>query len=266
MRLWPVLLDSRPPYLGARQLTLLSAPLGDQTVFSYVGSGLEVLTTQQTLVVSPPGGDSQAYREQTAFASAYPIAVCAPEHFNAHLGAYELSDALLILDLRWVPADLCELGALLRQHRSDPRVVQHLVENEHLRHAAGEHVRFDEIGQVRAIQRHYRRATWSHIAAVSASIVPVACAVLAERREHFNLTTLLELRRAMSAAGLANRDLFHRGGVFHLGDEPGLLAANERTVLRARERGIDSRSFIRARGSSDRSSSSRRRPWGRMPS
>jgi hypothetical protein len=60
MRIWPVLLDSRPAYVQGhgRSVSLLLAPLGPQTLIEHLRSEVTPITRNPPMILSPQGTDA----------------------------------------------------------------------------------------------------------------------------------------------------------------------------------------------------------------
>jgi lipopolysaccharide/colanic/teichoic acid biosynthesis glycosyltransferase len=230
MRLWPVIFDCQPPFLRSRSLSLLSVALGANTLIDHLRRRLESFTTLSLLVVCPGGTPLEEYRDHVLTSSARSLDVCTPEGFADTMAGHELSDALLILDTRSVPVRDLELSRLVEHYGAEPRAVHHLVVFDTGSVGTKERVSFDPSGQVRAIRRHYDPMTWPFISGVSATILPVACGVMAERLVPH---TLAGLRRTLATRGTPTRDVPIEAGAFDFTTESGLLAANEHYTLAA---------------------------------
>ena len=220
MRIWPVILDSQPAYLRATadSASLVSSPIGANTLLEHLIAWLEPITRRTPLVVSDDA-DS-------------PIAELA--------ATCELSDALLIVDARYVPVHAAEYSRLAQRFLADRLVAHHLVAMERAVAGTKECVDFDAAGQVRKIARHYERATWPFITGVPATLVGAASGILGNGSLP---ASLAELRQMLTARGVLSRDVAIQGQTFDLTEEAGLLAANEHYVRAAtRPRGARRRS------------------------
>ncbi len=231
MKIWPVFLDSRPACLGRRGQTgsLLLAPLGEHTLVEYLRACLEAVTRNPPLVVSEAPREAE-YGDWVRLACPTAKVALSPDKVGNIVGNLELSDALLIIDPRYLPMRGLEFSSIVEQYSSEPRMSHHLVSFKKAVARTEERVSFDSSGHVRRIQRHYESATWPFIAGVSATIVPVASGILSDGSVPSSLT---DVRRKLADAGVPGRDVAVQGGVFDLGDEPGLLAANDYFVRKA---------------------------------
>jgi lipopolysaccharide/colanic/teichoic acid biosynthesis glycosyltransferase len=231
MRIWPILLDSRPAYLRgpARSTSLLLAPLGTTTLIEHLLSSLAPITENPPVVVSQPEADSEFRHWLQAVCPSVRVDG-APGNLADVFESCELSDALLFIDPRCLPVRDFQLSALMRHYAAEPRVAHHLVAFETPIAGTKERVSFDAHGQVRGIQRHYEQATWPFIAGIAATVVPSACGLLADGLVPRSLG---ELRHMLAARGVPSRDVPIEGGAIDLGEEGGMLAANELVVLKA---------------------------------
>jgi lipopolysaccharide/colanic/teichoic acid biosynthesis glycosyltransferase len=212
-----------------RSVSLLLAPLGTTTLIEYLLSSFAPITGNAPMVLSPSGADGE-YRRWVHSACPTARVVGAPGEFAEALADSELSDAYLVVDPRCLPVRDFQLSALMRHYAVESRVAHHLVAFESSIAGTKERVNFDTSGQVRGIHRHYEQATWPFIAGIAATVVPGACGVLADGPIPGSLQ---ELRQILTARGVPGRDVPIQGGALDLGEERGMLAANEQLILRA---------------------------------
>ena len=231
MRVWPVIIDSQPAYLGGsgRSTSLLLAPFGTSVLVEYVASAVRLVTDKAPVVVAPEGADSR-YAEWVEALCPKANVVFSGEELAAAVSAHELSDALLFVDPRCTPVQGLGLRQLMRHHTAEPRVAHHLVAFEQAVDGTKECVSFEKGGQVRGIQRYYERNTWPFIAGIAASLMPSASNVLCDGVVP---TSLADLRQLLVARGVLSRDVPMEGGALDLTDEYGLLTANEQFILAA---------------------------------
>jgi len=231
MKIWPVLLDSQLAYLGGadRGGSLLLAPLGPHALLEYLGTCLESVTRNAPLVVGL-GASEASYGERIrSTSSRCQIAVTNDEVADT-IANLELSDALLIIDPRCLPARAVEFSTLVAQYSAEPRMSHHLVSFRKAVAGTQERVGFDSSGHVRKIVRHYESATWPFIAGVSATLVPVASGILSDGEVPLSLR---DLRRVLAEHEVPSRDVPVTGGIFDLVHEAGLLAANDHFTRKA---------------------------------
>jgi lipopolysaccharide/colanic/teichoic acid biosynthesis glycosyltransferase len=229
MRVWPVILDSRPSYVRGQHRggSLLLAPFATSVLLEHVMTGVRLATANAPVVVAPAGVEDDYAAHVRAVCPAALI-VTNREAFVDAIGRHELSDALLFVDPTCLPIDGVDFTDLVRQHTAEPRVARHLVAFERAAAGTKERVSFDVSGQVRAIQRHYEEATWPFIAGVAVSMVPCASVIVSELDPP---SSLLAMRLALIARGVPGCDLEIAGGAVNLADERGLLSANERLLI-----------------------------------
>jgi lipopolysaccharide/colanic/teichoic acid biosynthesis glycosyltransferase len=234
MKIWPILLDAQPSYLGERgcSRSLLLAPLGTHTLIEHLRAWLESLTDRAPLVVSRDSVDLE-YRRWIHSLCPTASVVNTSEQIADVVNGYELSDALLIVDPRCLPLGAFQFASLVKHHLAEPRVSHHLVAFEQAVAGTTERVSFDSDGHVRKIRRHYDRATWPFISGVAATLLPVASGLLGDG---LMPTSLSELRQMLAVYGVPTRDVPLEGGALDLSEEAGLLAANELFVRRATSR------------------------------
>lgn len=231
MRLYPVVLDSRPSYLrglgGASSLLLM--PLGDGTLLSHMHERLAALNRNEP-VVMPTFPCDPAYEAGIRAACPTVEAIVHTGDLGNRLTMLEPSDWLLIVDPRWFPAGGLDVSTLLDDLDDGPHWARHQIALESTTAGTEEYVQLDWDGAVRRVQRYYAAATWPFTSGVSCSLVPVSSILMVKG---LALATLGDLRRSLTARGVPSRDLPLHGGTFDLNRERGLLALSERFVLDA---------------------------------
>ncbi|HVQ29951.1 MAG TPA: sugar transferase [Vicinamibacteria bacterium] len=229
MRVFPVLIDTKPPYLegGADPTSLLLAPVGSSTLVGQFGASFSEVS-RNPLIVLTAFEPSPGYEE--ALRSAYKSIdyVLPAQDFRARLSSFEPSDWLLLADARRVPARGLDFAGLLREIGNDPRRVRHQVALENSVGGTKECIQAGPEGRVMRLQRYYESVTWPFAEGVPCSFVPVASTVVARDLPFFSLD---RLRAALSALGVPSGDLTVAGGAFDLFDPRALLALNERTIM-----------------------------------
>jgi lipopolysaccharide/colanic/teichoic acid biosynthesis glycosyltransferase len=229
MRLFPVLIDSRPAYLSgsSESISLLLAPLGAGSILGYLDSCVATVSHSAPIVLSAFETDP-AYEKAVRRACPRVGGVIPAASFGQHLASYEPSDWLLIADPRCFPAAGFDPKGLLDDTEHDPRWARHLVALEAMPGGSQECVEVDADGRVRKIQRYYGAVTWPFTAGLFCSLIPVASTM---RSRSLSFGSLAELRAALAARGVPSRDVLLEGGAFDLGQERGLLGLNDRFVL-----------------------------------
>lgn len=227
MRIWPVIIDSHPDYLGRHDDgSLLLAPLGGSIVASHVRGWLGSATRNPPVVISP-GQRSAGYEERIREIWPDVQIVHSPNACIDVVGGFEPSDALLIVDPSTLPIRGVELEELVEQYAAEPRAAHHLVALESVVAGTKERLTFDADGRVRGILRHYEPRTWPFISGVTATLLPVASGALSGPALPHSLA---QVRRELAAHGVPSRDITIEGGAYDLGSERGLLAANEHAI------------------------------------
>lgn len=228
MTVFPVIIDSRPAYLGNGEVpsSLLLAPLGTGTLLQDIRTGLTA-ATGETLTVVPTFDPSPEYvrairESEPAVDSVVPVAA-----FGSTLSRFEPSDWLLIVDPRCFAPEGLGLDALL-QATSKPGWATHVVALETSSEGTKEYIQLDTDGRVRRIQRYYEGVTWLHASGVFCSLVPATCPLLIA-----DLSNLApwDLRKALAAVGVPGSDIRYPGEAIDLTEEFGLLSVAERRVL-----------------------------------
>ncbi len=243
MSVFPILVDSRPSYLGdsTTALSLGLMPIGASTLVEYVGSKVSAITHRNIRVVTD-------FQPCERYSAALRLACPASERamrlseFGASLCDYEPSDWLLIVDARYLPSRGFDPTAILRDMFDGPPCATHLIALEENASGTRDRVEFDGRGLVRRIQRYYDEVTWSVTSGVICSLVPVSSALKAIS---VPLTSLVGLRTALAAQGVPSRDVPIRGGVYDLSRPGGMLGLSEQMLsagtdeTRAMKRGRD---------------------------
>jgi lipopolysaccharide/colanic/teichoic acid biosynthesis glycosyltransferase len=230
MRLFPLALDFRPPYLAdcADDISLLLMPLGQGTVLDYYRTSFTAVTQNPPIILTT-FTPSAAYEAAIRKACPSVEAILPATELGARLGSYQPSDWLLITDCRQLPVEGLDLRGLVTNLDGASRWARHLVTLEATVAGTQECVQFDPEGRVSRIQRYYEDVTWPFAAGVACSLLPAAACTLRGGRLPFH--SLPELRATLAAQGVASRDSPITGGTFDLGQEQALLILNERFVL-----------------------------------
>jgi lipopolysaccharide/colanic/teichoic acid biosynthesis glycosyltransferase len=228
MRLWPVFIDSVPPYLGSSGVSLLQVPMGADLLVLQLCRRVEVVTSEPPTILAPLGSDVDYQARMKALCPSA-VVVTTPDELADVMSAVEVSDALLFVDPRFLPINEAQFKTLVVLSGSRPRVARHLVA---FAEAGGtnEHVDVDGQGRVRSVHRYYEPATSPFIAGVAASLVPVSSGILPLESAP---TSLLDLRQQLASRGVPSHDVSINSDAFDLATEQGLLAAAERYVRQA---------------------------------
>ena len=227
MKVFPVLLDTRPGYLGrSAPGSLLLMPVGRSTLLGHIHDALKDVGRQKLTVV-PAFEPTPHYEKAVHDACAGVDAIVYAQELAGHLSTYEPSDWLLMVDPRCFPATGLTLEPLLGDASASPHWVRHLLALEANAAGTRECVEFDADGRVRRIQRYYDAVTWTFAEGVCCSLVPASCAMMVD----VPFTSLPQLRTALASRGVPSHDLPLAGPAFDLMDERELLRFNERLIL-----------------------------------
>ena len=232
MKAFPILIDSRPPYLQSTGAgaSLLLAPLGPGTVLRYVSECLAA-AGYPGLTIATAFEPDPDYERQIAEVGVQVDAVVRARDLAARIADYEPSDWLMLVDPRCFPSLGLQPTALMiegdRGPRGRPRV-RHLVALEAHPEGTTELVQLDSAGSVKRIQRYYDDATWLFTSGVACSLLPVSCTIGVEA---LPFTSLRDLRRTLADRGIPSSDVPIEGGAFDLAEEHDLLGLSERVVL-----------------------------------
>ncbi len=201
MTILPVILDSRPAIPGGGLRSLLTLPLVDGTLLSYLLRHLGVVSREPPVLIanSREEGFGACLRDAAREA---PVRILEPARFAAWVGTVEPSDWILMLDARY--ANFAPHAARLLPRANDGAGASYVVATNLHEPAAREFVRTDERGFVRRVQRYYGGITHRRAAGVVCALVPAAVM-------HFlpgaAPESLDELRARLAAAGSVGPDL-----------------------------------------------------------
>ncbi len=230
MAVIPVIIDAKPGFLSEAggDLTLLSVPMGKDTLLSYAQSWLQDVTREPVTVLTPFEAGS-GYERRLRSGHQRMGSVMHPDGLRDLLSTYEPSDWLLLLDLHDFPVNNLDLAKLM-SYSTDSRGATHLVSLDADARATQESVRFDAESRVRRIERYYEGVTWLQTSGVAASLVRVA-AILGLPETHF--ATLPELRKSLASNGTPSHDLSLTAGAINLAQPCGLLHLMEHVAMAA---------------------------------
>ncbi len=230
MTIIPVLLDARPPYLaaGGDDASLLLLPTGAGTVLAEIVERAAAVTSRPPLVL-PRFDAGPGYADALRRAEPDVAGVVGTEIFRDPLARFDPSDVLLLVSPECYPMDGVDLRPLVGERVRDARMLRHLLAFDTSPLGAKEFVQSGADGRLRRVQRYFEPVTWTFPAGIVASLVPVACVLMAGDTLP---TSLPALRAALSAQGVPSRDVTHQGRLVDLGDEPGALALAEHRLLR----------------------------------
>lgn len=231
MRLFPVLIDARPAYLGGGHAprSLLLTPVGPRTLLEHVHVGFRTISPHPVTVLTvfePDEAYTRALRaSRVAIEAVLPIRA-----FAERVHAHQPSDWFLIRDARRVSASPLDIEDIVGDLGNDPRWVRHVVTLAATVAGTSEYVILDPGGRVSRIQRYYESVTWPFASGVACSLLPVASTLMAHE---LPFSSLRDLRAALSARGVPSRDLFLQAAVFDLTEERGLLGLTEQLLFEA---------------------------------
>lgn len=234
MKIWPVLIDSEPAYLGGSNAgaSLLLTPMGVLPLATQLCRELERIAADVPILVAPPGASADYRAHMSRVCPSAVIALTADELTDI-LGTAEASDLVLFVDPRCLPVDTRQLSTLMVRSTNQLQVARHLVAAAADIAGTRECVNVDRRGHVRSVHRYYKPATWPFIGGVAASLVPVSSGILPLTELPSSLS---ELRQRLASRGVPSRDVTIRDGAFDLTEEQGLLEAVEHWVRNVAER------------------------------
>lgn len=229
MRVFPVLLDTRPSYLasGGDQASLLLAPMGPGTLLCEMHARLP-LSLGDTLAVAPTFQPTREYVEAVHASCSLVSRVSPIREYISGLAGYDLTDSLLLVDPTCFPLEPLDWGRITADLPQKHPGVTHIVAMEANPGGTTERVELDGTGQVRRIQRYYDLHTWVFAQDVACSIVPLSMLITAKCLE---FSSLRELRQTLARRGVPGRDLSLGCAALNLGSERPLLRLSERTIF-----------------------------------
>ena len=231
MKIWPVLLDSRPPYFGRSSCdeTLLGAPIGRESLVARMCRHIAAVTLDAPPIVAPPGVSSE-YRARMMALCPNATVVTTSRELARLLISAETADFLLFVDPRCLPLSRSPLLPLVASENDQTRMARHLVAYASDVGGTRECVDVDDEGNVRTVQRYYKPAAWPFVAGVAASLVPVSSGVLSKAAIS---ASLAELRQVFVSSGVPTYDVPIQEGALDLTEEQGWLAAVEHSARAA---------------------------------
>jgi lipopolysaccharide/colanic/teichoic acid biosynthesis glycosyltransferase len=228
MTIFPIIIDSKPAYLGEADgsISLALLPYGQTTLLAHLSERLLAATRRRVLVLRTFDADHH-YEEAIAAVGASDASM-GIEQFTARVATFEPSDWLLLVDPRCFPGEGVDPSPLLEGLSETPRIARHLVALDWNSGGTNERVEFDAHGHVRRVQRYYDGVTWTVTAGVSCSLVPVSSLSMSTT---LPFESLMAFRRELASQAAPSRDVPMSGPVFDLRTERGLLRLNERILL-----------------------------------
>ncbi len=229
MRIIPLLLDARLPYVGEgdRASSLLLLPTGTGTVLEEVMERVSDVTQHAPLLL-PRFDAGPRYLAAVRRTAPQLAAVVGAEVFRDPLSRFDPSDTLLIVAADCYPLDGIDLRPLVEARVRDSRMLRHLLAFETAPLGAKEFVQPGVDGRLRRVQRYFEPVTWPFPAGIVASCVPVSCVLVAGDAEWTSLTAV---RASLAAQGVPSQDVTYHGRLVDLSDEAGALALAERRIV-----------------------------------
>lgn len=231
MRIFPVLIDARPDYLGRGEAprSLLLTPVGTRTLLEHLHLGLSQVT-QHPLTILTVFEPDAAYEQALRRTRAAVEAVLPIRAFAARVHHHQPSDWFLIRDSRRASSVPLDLEDIVGDLANDSRWVRHVVTLAPTMGGTSEFVLLDPAGRVSRVQRYYENVTWPFASGVACSLVPVASTLMAHE---LPFSSLSDLRVALATRGVPARDMFLHASVFDLTEERGLLGLSEALIFEA---------------------------------
>ncbi len=229
MRIIPLILDSRPAYLGYRasDSTLLQLPVGGRTLAAEIVERIAKVTAHAPAVLPTVDVDENYMRRITLTCPEITQVVDA-ERYRDPLAYHDASDSLLVVSPTCYPADGLQLEEIVSARLNDARMARHLLAFEASSLRTKELVHSGADGRVRRIQRYFEPVTWPFPAGMVASLVPVACLLT---HNGLPMSSLEDLRKLLAARSVPSQDVPYQGEFFDLSDESAALALIERRLL-----------------------------------
>jgi lipopolysaccharide/colanic/teichoic acid biosynthesis glycosyltransferase len=224
MSLKVLILDASVAYGGSAARSVLTLPLGADTVFTQLRRQLRVFEPFDVLVRACHPEDSNWMTRLSAVVDSSATIVNS-EELAERLGSLETSDLVLVVQSRFWPVAGHEAAAeeALSPYRGATHVVAVGSANTE---AIRERVECDSQGYVRRVQRFYDAVNWPESATSTIVYSMVPCRTTAE----LSFATLAELRSGLAQKGMLSRDVPLRSLVIDLTREREFLALNERLI------------------------------------
>jgi lipopolysaccharide/colanic/teichoic acid biosynthesis glycosyltransferase len=239
MRIIPIILDSRPAYLGCRSSdsTLLQLPVGDRTLAAEIVERVAKVTAHAPAVLPTVDVDENYMRRLSSGCPELTQLVDA-DRYRDPLAYHDASDTLLVISPACYPADGLDLEPLVSTRMNDARMARHLLAFEASSLRTKELVHSGADGRVRRIQRYFEPVTWPFPAGMVASVVPIACLLT---HSGLPISSLEDLRKLLAGRGVPSQDIPFQGEFFDIQDESAALALIERRILSSITRRVPAR-------------------------
>lgn len=224
MRVVPVLIDSRPSYLGPAEATsLLLLPAHDVPLAHEILRAVRKVTLAAPVVLPTFKAEAPYQRRLLQDCPGLGDVVTAAG-LQKLIRRLDPSDAALFVRPTCYPLDGLDLRPLCE---TPSRASRHLLALEGSTGGAREVVHRDQDGRLRYVQRYFEPVVWPFPRAVIASLIPVSWL---HTSPDWELGVLEEQRRVLAGRGLASEDVVLEGEYFDLMDEQGALGFTERRV------------------------------------
>lgn len=246
MTLIPVLLDSRPAFLGSdpRSCSLLGLPTGNGPLIRELVARVSGVTAHPPIVITNFTTGPE-YERELRVACPRIDSITTPLALRERISSFDPADSLLVVAANIQPLEPLDLRLILGE-TTETQMVRHLLAFEATSIRTKEFVHRGDDGRVRRIQRYFDPVTWPFPAGVIASLIPIACL---HTDVELPLGSLVDLRLGCAGRGFPSRDIRYYGPCFDLSEEEGALAMAERNVM-AKDRSPESKtSALRLFGS-----------------
>jgi lipopolysaccharide/colanic/teichoic acid biosynthesis glycosyltransferase len=226
MGCFPIILDSRPSYLGESPgVSLLQMPCGHDTLYTLWQRRLASYTPYRMTVVRTFETDPSAYNTGlTTAAGGHAVETLTLAEFAARIATFEPSDAILLVEPSCFPLREIDLSAIFGDGTDSLRAAQHLVPLESTEAGTDERLEFNDDGNVRRVQRYYDQVTWTVAKGVTCSLLPASHL---SKPSALPLDSLVTLRQALAARSVPSKDFTIGGRALDLSKPSGLIALNE---------------------------------------
>lgn len=221
--LLPVLLDEELPFAGGCGASVLTLPLGAQTVLARLFAELSGCRHRTALIVSQ--GDPSVYERCLPPAERSGYRVVRPSDLSEVLASCETSDYLVIVQARFWPLSGHDFHTLAR-HSAKFRGATHAVAVGRLACGARERLDCDGDGRVRRVRRLYDHMSWPEASAsrITCTLAP------AHALGDLDVSSPARLRAELAARGVLTHDVPIASDIADLTQPSGILTLNERMV------------------------------------
>lgn len=199
---------------------MLLVPAGTGTLLDLLSSTLSTIECDAPVIVAPESVDRN-YETMIRRHAGDRATVVGVRQLPQLLDRREQDDSILFIDPSAWPIGGHDLDAIALTAKVTGAAVHAATAGSRV-DCVRESIRWDGLGTIRAIQRHFSRATHPELGPVSCSLVPISAI------QKITFLDLRELRSQLALRGTVTRDLLLEGSMADLRREHVLLSFAER--------------------------------------